>query len=123
MKEGIILLGHGSRRKEANEEIRQITELFKKNNNDKVYETAFLSNAKPDMEEAADILVSKGIEKIVMMPVFLVEGIHIKEDIPEVIEKLKNKYPNIEFLIAKHIGPHPSLVNIVQERIDEAAGS
>ena len=120
MKEGVILLGHGSRREEANEEIHQMAEMIREADINGLYEVAFFSLGHPHLEEAVGKLIEKGCEKIIVMPMFLVTGNHVNKDIPDRILQQKATYPNIEFVLAKHLGPHPGIINIVKERIKEA---
>ncbi len=122
MSEGIILLGHGSRREEANEEIREIARMVASSQQGAFYETAYLSIAQPDLSEAVEKLVQQGVNRIIVTPVFLVTGNHIARDIPEEIEKLKPSYPGIEFIMTGHIGTHPGVAEIVKQRIQEALG-
>lgn len=122
MSEGIILLGHGSRREEANDEIREIARMVASSQPGNFYETAFLSMVQPDLPEAVKRLIQKGVTGIIVAPVFLVTGNHIARDIPEEIDKLKVSYPDIEFVITRHIGTHPGIAEIVKERIKEAQG-
>ena len=121
MTEGVVLLGHGSRREEANEEIRQLTGMIQKADNNRLYETAFLSIGHPYLADAIENLIKKGCVKIIVMPMFLVTGNHIDSDIPNKILLQKTAHPNIEFVLAKHFGSHPGVINIVQERIKEAS--
>ncbi len=121
MKEGVILLGHGSRREEANDEIRQMAKLIQEADKDGLYEVAFLSFGEPHLAEAADKLIKQGCEKIIVMPMFLVTGNHIKRDIPSRILMQKTTYPDVKFVLAKHFGAHPGIIRIVQERIKEAS--
>ena len=120
MSEGIILMGHGSRREEANEEIREIARMVASSQQADFYELAFLSIAQPDLSEAVEKLSHKGVNKIIVTPVFLVTGNHISKDIPKEIDKLKSRYPGIEFVLTGHIGTHPGVAAIVKERIQEA---
>lgn len=120
MKEGVILLGHGSRREEANDEIRQIATMVQEADQKGTYEVAFLSFGEPHLAAAAEELIAKGCEKIIVMPMFLVTGNHIKRDIPSKILLQKTTHPNIKFVLAQHFGTHAGIVNIIQERIKEA---
>ncbi len=120
MSEGVILLGHGSRREEANEEIRQIGRMVAAGSPGDLFETAFLSLCTPDLSEVVARFSQAGIDKIIVTPVFLVTGNHIARDIPEEIDKQRASYPNVEFVMARHIGPDPEVVEIVKNRIREA---
>lgn len=120
MSEGIILLGHGSRLEEANEEIRTIAAVVARGEQADFYETAFLSLTQPDLSEASLRLVQKGVKRIIIAPVFLVTGNHIARDIPEEIAKLKAVYTETEFVMSGHIGTHPGVAEILKERINAA---
>lgn len=122
MQAGIILLGHGSRREEANEEIRQIAAMIKQAHPESLYETAFLSFGEPDLTEVVEKMIQEGIDKIIVMPLFLVTGNHITRDIPSKLLLQKTTHPEVKFVLAKHFGPHHGIVDIVEERIQEAAG-
>ena len=120
MKEGIVLLGHGSRREEANQEIHQMAKLIQERNPGGLYAVGFLSFGEPNIGDAAKALIKQGVEKIILMPMFLVTGNHIKRDIPSRLMMLKTTYPDTVFVLAKHFGPHPGILDIVEERIREA---
>ena len=120
MKKGVILLGHGSRRAEANEEIRQIGHMIRAEDPEGIYEVAFLSFAEPGLTDAAEDLIAQGVDQLIVMPIFLVTGNHIKRDIPSKLLLLKTTHPAVTFTMAQHFGAHPGMVRIVQERIASA---
>lgn len=120
MKEGIIVLGHGSRREDANSEVKQITAKLKEKNPQNLYQTAFLEFCKPSLVDAIEEFVESGVGKIIIVPMFLTVGNHMHRDIPGKILRLKTTYPEIKFVFAKHLGPDPKIVEIVEDRIKEA---
>ena len=65
------------------------------------------------------IVENPGIKEIVVVPFFLFEGIHIREDIPEKIEGLEKKYPDVIFKFGKPIGADPMLAEILVKRAEE----
>ena len=121
MKQGVIVLGHGSRREDANEEIRVITEKLQENNPQEAYRVAFLEFGKPSLVEAIEELIDEEVEKVVIMPMFLTVGNHMHRDIPGKILRLKTTYPDVKFVFARHLGPDPRIVAIAEDRIQEAA--
>jgi len=121
MKEGIIILGHGSRREDANDEIREITQKLKKKNPTGIYEVAFLEFGKPSLVDAIEGLLEEGVEKVVIMPMFLTVGNHMHRDIPGKILRLKTTYPNVKFVFAQHLGPDDRIVEIAEDRIESAS--
>lgn len=117
MKEGILLLSHGSRRVEANQEIIDISELIRARDPRGEYQVAFMSNGSPDIGAGIEKLAAAGMERIIVMPLFLVTGNHITLDIPSELEIQKERWPAIQFRMAQHLAGHPGLVDIVLERI------
>ena len=120
MQEGVIILGHGSRREEANQEVRELVDMLRKKAEDIPYKEAFLSFGSPNLEEAVNHLVQEGVKRIVVTPLFLVTGNHIQKDIPRELERLREKYPGVQLIPASHLGPHPEIMGIVKQRINEA---
>lgn len=120
MKAGVVLIGHGSRREEANEEIRALARLVQNSDRCGRYEVAFMQFGSPGLPEAVAKLAAQGVERIIVMPLFLITGNHVSEDIPSDLEVIKQQYPGIEFVMARHFAAHPALVKIIQERVSEA---
>lgn len=121
MKEGVLVLSHGSRRPEANQEIVDISEQIQARNPQGVYQVAFMSYGSPDIAAGVERLVKAGMERIIVMPLFLVTGNHITLDIPEELELQKVRWPGVEFVMAQHLAGHPGLVDIILDRIQECS--
>lgn len=119
----IILLSHGSRRKEANEELLKMAELLNDSRNrpDIIAVGAFLQFGRPSLEEALENMILRGCSEIVVAPFFLSSGVHITEDIPKIMAQVKEKYPRINFFLCPPIGCDPQLIPIIWKRIGEKA--
>ncbi len=72
--------------------------------------------SEPLIPETVDKLYSRGIKEIIVLPYFLYSGIHIREDIPEILLMEKNKRPDLKISMAQPIGYHEALVDILKER-------
>lgn len=79
-----------------------------------------LQISKPSFEEGIEELIEAGAKKIVIVPMFIFKGNHVKYDIPEELEKLKERYPDVELIMAQHIGADARLAAIIDERAKEA---
>ncbi len=121
MSKGIIILGHGSKASEALETLKRIAEMVKVALGDGSVEIASLQFNKPDLPEAIDTLAGKGIKKIVIIPLFLYNGIHMQEDIPAVIAEMTAKYPGLEVVLAKNLGADNRIVDVLMDRIKEVS--
>lgn len=116
----VLLLGHGSKAKEANDTLRDIAGKVKEAGGYGCVKAAFLQMESPDFQEGFDCLASRGYDDIIVMPYFLYSGLHVTKDLPEEIEKAKERYPGVNVTITRSLGYHDKLVDITVERIEEA---
>ncbi len=118
--ERIIIIGHGSPRKEANT-IDSLTSLLHSELhpgcNDDCVKGAYLQFSEPDIETVINTCVEEGAGRIIMHPFFLNAGMHVTKDIPELIEAARSKYAGVEFIYTEPLGIHEKLVEVVKERI------
>lgn len=115
---GIVIIGHGSRSVDAQKEFMEVVDKVKERT-DMTVEGAFMELAKPDFFDVVENLAAKGVDEITVYPLFLFTGIHIKEDIPGMIDEAAAKYPNIKFNMLQPIGPREAIVQIVLDEIKE----
>ncbi|MCL0058127.1 precorrin-8X methylmutase [Dehalococcoidia bacterium] len=122
-KTGAIILAHGSRNgREVSEILGEISRKVKEclPSHMKLVWAAMQFNH-PNLEEAINILVREGVERVVIMPYFLFEGIHVTKDIPDLVNDIKQTYPEVEFVLAKTLGVDEPLIDLVVRRIQEVA--
>lgn len=117
---GIIILGHGSRLPKANALIpKAIKKLKMSLGVNKIY-PAYLQLAAPDVSEVIKKLARRKCAKIVIVPFFLFVGNHVSRDIPEILKREKERFPNIKFIYAKNLGQDARVVDIVTDNIKDA---
>tara|TARA_B100001250_G_C19772590_1_gene777916 strand:+ start:1113 stop:1478 length:366 start_codon:yes stop_codon:yes gene_type:complete len=116
----LIILAHGSRRKQSNEEIEELTiqikALVKKNFD--IVDHAFLEVASPSLTNAIENLISSNASEINIFPYFLNSGVHIKDDIPNIIKKAGKKYPDCKFKLSSHIGAYKKMPEIILKQLN-----
>ena len=85
----LLLIAHGSRKAEANEEIARLAERVEHRGagDYSAVQAAFLELAEPDICAGIDCLVERGADEIVVVPYFLARGRHVARDIPEELER------------------------------------
>ncbi|WP_026477228.1 sirohydrochlorin chelatase [Alkaliphilus transvaalensis] len=122
MKRGLFVLAHGSKAKEADEILVQLMEKLQKNLDQQFHELGWgsLQISRPTVAEGLETLAQKNVTEIVIVPMFIFQGNHVKYDIPEVLTELKDKYPHINFIMGDHIGADDRMVDILQSRALEA---
>lgn len=119
MEKGILIIGHGSRSKDASVIFDSIVEQFKSRGYKNVI-GANMELAKPDIHAAVEKFLEKGITDIIALPLFLYIGIHIKEDIPEILADFKEKYPELKFKLAEPLKDDSLIVDVLAKRYQEA---
>ncbi|MDR2203310.1 MAG: sirohydrochlorin nickelochelatase [Nitrososphaerota archaeon] len=123
---GLILIGHGSKLPYSRENIEKIAEILRNRGNFKTVEIAFIVRDTPTVNEAVDILVERGITKIVLVPAFLAAGIHTTEDIPWLIcvkeRESKLKAKGIELVYGEPLGSDGRIAEILEEKAFKALG-
>lgn len=83
-------------------------------------ETAFLEAARPDLKEAVGRLTAKGVDRIVILPYFLTLGIHLKRDLPRIVDELLLIHKGVEIIITEPLDGHPALKEILLDRARRA---
>lgn len=119
MGKGLIVIGHGSRSRDAVEAFFQVVDLVRKRSDFQSVEGAFMELSKPSIPEVVAGVAQSGVTEIVFVPYFLYEGIHIKEDIPQMIREIAANYPGVSFKLARPIGVEPVLADILLDRAAE----
>ena len=117
---GLVIFAHGSSVKSANEGVEQVTARMAKEGGYELVETAFLELAQPDLREAVARLAAGGADRIVVIPYFLTLGIHLKRDLPRIVEELSGIHKGVRIDVTEPLDGHPSLVGILLQRAEAA---
>ncbi len=123
MKESILLLGHGSPKKDANnlERVGRILhDMLHPGCAEDCVKVAYLQFAEPGIPETIRSCVEQGAKKIILHPFFLSAGMHVTKDIPGMIEEARTLYRDVKFIYTEPLGVHEKLAHIVMERISAA---
>ena len=84
MNRALLIVAHGSRRKESNIEVIQLAaRIRRKNRSFSDVNAAFLELAKPSISDAILDCVSNNVKEVVVFPYFLASGRHVFKDIPD----------------------------------------
>lgn len=122
--EHIVLIGHGSPRKDANR-IEVVGSLLHRimhpGCSGGCVKVAYLQFAEPGIAEALDACIREGARKIIVHPFFLSAGMHVTADIPALLDEARGRYPGVEIVYTEPLGIHEKLAHVVIERIRAAA--
>jgi sirohydrochlorin ferrochelatase len=104
----------------ANEGVRAMTAELAQRGNFDLVETAFLELAQPDLPAAVASLCAQGATRIVVVPFFLTLGIHLRRDLPGIVDELRGIHQGVEFDITPPLEGHPALVDVMLGRAQGA---
>jgi sirohydrochlorin ferrochelatase len=120
VKRAILLVDHGSRRNQANEQLERLAELVAERVPDVIVRVAHMEIAAPDIAHGIDACVADGAKEIVVHPYFLAPGNHSTNDIPRLAHDAASRHPGLSVRVSEPLGLHPKLVDVILDRVDAA---
>ena len=116
----LLLVAHGSRRKQSNDEVVLLARKLKSNSDQqyKIVNAAFLELADVLIPDGIKQCVSEGATSITVLPYFLNSGRHVVEDIPNIINDCITLYPDINITLAPHLGASPLMMDLLTASAD-----
>ncbi|PUE64091.1 sirohydrochlorin chelatase [Arcobacter caeni] len=112
--EALVIIAHGSKVKSSNDEIVDIVSKIKSNiTTELLVSHAFLELCEPSISVAINEAIKQNCKKIKIFPYFLAAGKHVQEDIPSEIQRFKDLYPEIDFILLPHIGKCNGIENLI----------
>jgi 8-oxo-dGTP diphosphatase len=120
MKRALLIVDHGSRRKESNESVRQIARMMRERFGLGIVHYAHMELGEPTIQQGFDACVADGAEEVIVHPYFLGPGRHAADDIPQVVKEAAQCHPGVVFRITRPLGVHPKIGEVIWERIAES---
>jgi precorrin isomerase len=118
--ETIILMGHGSRVPGASRDMEEVARRLRDKYDYPRVEICFVSRLGPHFPEIFERCVNQGAKKVLAIPYFLHEGLHLLLDIPEMMQKEANRFPDVKLILGRSLGFDEGLVDLVERRIEES---
>ena len=116
----IVLVDHGSRRAEANEQLEALAQSLRAREPATLVLTAHLEVLPPGLADALDACARAGVRDVVVLPWFLAAGRHTRDDIPQQVADAAARHPELRVQIGEPLGLHAKLVEVALERIEAA---
>ena len=117
MTDGIVLFAHGSRDPEWARPFESIASLLSK---DFLVRIAYLELMRPTLDEAVAALAAAGADSIRVVPLFLGQGGHVKQDLPRLVATAAAARPAVRLVLEQPIGEQPQVIEAIAAAI--AAG-
>ena len=111
----LLLVAHGSRRAESNDEVRQLTRQLEASGNREFDQVAcaFLELAEPSIPDGLRAAIRAGASEVTVLPYFLSAGRHVATDITGEVNIIRAESPEVEIVLAPYLGASPGVVELL----------
>jgi sirohydrochlorin ferrochelatase len=115
----LLVVAHGSRRAESNEEVRALTRQLAGQAGAEFHQVscAFLELAEPSIPDGLRDAISQGAHEVVVLPYFLSAGRHVVSDIPAEIDVVRAESPGVTITLATYLGAADGLVQLMMNQV------
>jgi sirohydrochlorin cobaltochelatase len=113
--QAIILFAHGARDPEWAAPFGIIKQQLQAARPDAQVELAFQEFMTPSLEAAVAQSAAQGAKRIVLVPLFMAQGGHLKQDLPLLVEKIREQHPQIELQVLRAIGDAPEILQAITD--------
>jgi sirohydrochlorin cobaltochelatase len=110
---GIVLFAHGARDPEWAGPFEAIRDAVRRQRPENPIVLAFLEMMQPGLEGAVAELVEEGASSIMVFPLFMAQGGHLKGDVPRLLGKLRAAYPNVPIALESALGDVPEITGAI----------
>jgi sirohydrochlorin cobaltochelatase len=120
LHQGVLLFAHGSRDPAWAEPLRRLLQHAKARFVEQSLALAFLEHATPDFVSAAQQLVEEDrCTHIMIRPVFLARGGHLKRDLEALYQEAQVRWPQVQWQISPCLGDSPIMQAAMLDWIGE----
>jgi sirohydrochlorin cobaltochelatase len=113
--QAIILFAHGARDPDWAVPFGIIKKQVQAARPEVQVELAFQDFMTPTLEAAAAQAAAQGARRIVVVPLFMAQGGHLKQDLPRMVGKLREQHPQLEFRVMAAIGDVPEVLQAISD--------
>jgi sirohydrochlorin cobaltochelatase len=121
MKSALVLFAHGARDAQWSEPFRAMQQAVASRRSDLTVELAFLEIMEPALADCVARLARDGHERIVIAPLFLAQGGHLKKDLPRLLKELGARHPAADISVLPPIGEVTELLNAISDWLVNSA--
>ena len=112
---GILLFAHGARDPAWARPFEAVASTLRPQMPPGRVALAFLEFMTPGMAEAGDALVAAGCTRVVVVPLFLGAGGHVRKDVPALMAELQSRHAGTTWTLAPSIGESALLVQAMAD--------
>jgi sirohydrochlorin cobaltochelatase len=100
----IVLFAHGARDPQWAEPFENVRARVERRLPNTSIELAFLEFMQPDLATAVEKLIAGGASEIDIVPLFMAQGGHLKQDVPRIVDDLRARFATAKISLSPPIG-------------------
>ena len=113
MPAGLVLFAHGARDARWAEPFLRLRERVARAAPDANVVVAFLEFMSPDLDAAVAELSAAGCRDIALVPVFLGQGGHLRDDVPKLLRRVAARHPSCQIRLAVAAGEDDAVLDAI----------
>ena len=117
----IILFAHGARDPDWALPFGIIREQLQAARPEVQVALAFQDFMTPTLEAAVAQAVAQGAMRLDLVPLFMAQGGHLKQDLPLLVGRLREQHPQIELRVMPAIGDAPEILQAISDWVLRSA--
>jgi sirohydrochlorin cobaltochelatase len=120
-KSALVLFAHGARDAQWSEPFRAMQKAVAARRPDLTVQLAFLEIMEPALADCVARLAGEGHGRIVIAPLFLAQGGHLKKDLPRLLKALGAEHPAADISVLPPIGEVTELLDAISDWLVNSA--
>ena len=117
---GLVVLAHGSSLPQWHASVQRLVAALAPGAGGWA-RAAYLAPAAPALAAVAEEAAAAGLRRLVVVPYFLADGLHVTRDIPALVDAARQRHPALDIRLTASLEGHPALRTAVYARAAEAA--
>ena len=114
-RDAIVLFAHGARDPDWAAPFGIIKQQLQAARPEVQVELAFQDFMTPTLDAAVAQCAARGAERVVLVPLFMAQGGHLKQDLPLLVGKLRQQHPQLDLRVMPAIGDAPEILQAITD--------
>jgi sirohydrochlorin cobaltochelatase len=111
----LVLFAHGSRDPQWARPFEALQRRLEQRLPDSPVVLAFLEQMRPDLPEVIGALADQGIERITVLPLFMAQGSHLREELPRIVARACEDNPGVRVRTSAAVGEVEELLQAIAD--------
>lgn len=113
----ILLVGHGSRNRDGNNETLSFAAQWRERHPERRIEVCFIEHAEVLLDDGLD-RAAKGARRVLVIPFILNAAGHVKMELPAALNRARERHPGVDFGVTRHLGMGREIFAVLQGQLD-----